>query len=116
MQRILCRSKIHRARVTDKSLNYEGSLTVDRDLMDAADMMPFEKVQVVNINNGLRAETYLIEGERGSGDIVVNGALARWAEKDDLLIILTYAVVDESELERFEPRIVLVDGDNRIVK
>jgi aspartate 1-decarboxylase len=110
----MCKSKIHRARVTDINLNYEGSLTLDRDLMDEADLLPFEKVTVLNINNGTRAETYIIEGKSGSGEVVINGALARWAQKDDLIIIIAFAGVDERELVSFSPRIVYVDGNNRI--
>jgi aspartate 1-decarboxylase len=109
VQRILYKSKIHRARVTDTNLEYEGSLTVDRDLMDAAGMVPYEQVQVLNINNGTRAETYLIEGKRGSGDIIVNGALARWAQKDDLLIVISYGIFTESEINGFKPRAIKVD-------
>jgi aspartate 1-decarboxylase len=110
----MCKSKIHRARVTDVNLNYTGSLTLDRDLMDAADLLPYEKVTVLNINNGTRAETYIIEGKSGSGEVVINGALARWAQKDDLIIILAFAGVDERELGGFSPRVVFVDADNRI--
>ncbi len=115
MQRFMCKSKIHRARVTDTSLHYEGSITLDRTLMEAADLLPYEKVQVVNINNGTRAETYIIEGKPDSGEVVVNGALARWAEKDDLVIIIAYACVDEAELSQFNPRVVHVDLNNRLV-
>ncbi len=115
MLRTMCRAKIHRARITDTRLDYEGSLTLDRTLMDAAGLLPFEQVQVLNINNGTRAETYLIEGEAGSGMVCINGALARWAEKNDLIIIIAYAQVDESELKTFAPQIVHVDERNRII-
>jgi len=111
----MCRAKIHRARITDTRLDYEGSLTLDRTLMDAAGLLPFEQVQVLNINNGTRAETYIIEGEADSGVVCINGALARWAEKNDLIIIIAYAQVDESELKTFTPKIVHVDAQNRIV-
>jgi len=110
----MCKSKIHRARVTDANLNYEGSLTLDKDLMEAANLLAFEKVQVVNINNGTRAETYIIEGERGSGEVCINGALARWAQVDDLIIIISYAVVDESEMSAFKPVALFVDENNRV--
>jgi len=116
VQRILCKSKIHRVRVTDANLNYEGSLTIDRDLMDAADLVAYEKIQVLNINNGTRAETYVIEGERGSGEICVNGALARWAQKGDLLIIIAYGLFDEKEVKSHNPRIVFVNDKNQQVK
>jgi len=109
----MCKSKIHRARVTDVNINYEGSLTVDKSLMQAADLLPYEKVQVLNINNGTRAETYVLEGPSSSGQICVNGALARWAQKDDLLIIISYAAYEESELTGFTPQVVLVDDHNR---
>ena len=92
MQRLMCKSKLHRVRVTDSDLNYEGSITIDPVLMEAADLLVYEKVQVLNINNGTRAETYVIEGERNSGQICINGALARWAQKGDLIIIISYAI------------------------
>ena len=114
MQRIMCKSKIHRARVTDVNLNYDGSLTLDRILMQAADILPYEKVQVLNINNGSRAETYVIEGGMGSGEVCINGALARYAQKDDLVIIISYALLEESEMERFSPKVVLLNENNTI--
>ncbi len=116
MQRFMCKSKLHRVRVTDSNMKYEGSITIDPDLMEAADLMVYEKVQVLNINNGTRAETYVIEGERNSGQICINGALARWAQKDDLLIIISYALVEEKDLVRFEPKIILVNEKNKIRK
>ena len=116
MQRIMCKSKIHRARVTDANLNYEGSITIDPDLLDAVNIAIHEKVQILNINNGTRAETYVIEGKRGSGEICINGALARWAQKGDLVIIMAYALVDEQEIPAFHPNIVFVDERNRIRK
>ncbi len=116
MRRTMCKSKIHRGVLTGADLHYEGSLTVDRDLMDAADLLPFEKVQVVNVNNGARLETYLIEGERGSGTIQLNGAAARLGVPGDLVIIISYAEYKESELEGFEPKVVFVDARNRVVK
>jgi aspartate 1-decarboxylase len=115
MRRTLCKSKIHRATLTGADLHYEGSLTVDRALMDAADMLPFEKVQVVNVNTGARLETYLIAGEPGSGIVQLNGAGARLGVVGDLVILMTYAEYDESELDPgFAPRVVFVDAQNRI--
>ena len=114
MRRTMCKSKIHRAVLTGADLNYQGSLTVDQDLMDAADMRPFEQVQVVNVNNGARLETYLIAGARGSGVLQLNGAAARLGCVGDLLIVITYAEYEESELEGFAPRVVFVDGRNHV--
>lgn len=116
MRRTMCKSKVHRATLTGADLHYEGSLTVDRDLMDAADMRPYELVQVVNVNNGARLETYLIPGERGSGIVQLNGAAARLGMPGDLVIIITYAEYEDSELGAdFEPRVVMVDGRNKVV-
>ncbi len=117
MRRTLCKSKIHRATLTGADLSYEGSLTVDRALMDAAGMLPYERVQVVNVNNGARLETYLIPGERGSGVVQLNGAGARLGVPGDIVILMTYAEYDESELsDDFAPTVVLVDGANRIAR
>ena len=110
--RNMLKSKIHRARVTDANLAYEGSISIDRQLMEAADILPFEKVQVVNINNGARFETYAIEG--GEGEICLNGAAARLATPGDLVIILSYIGVLEEELRSYKPRLVHVDGQNRL--
>ncbi|HDP79717.1 MAG TPA: aspartate 1-decarboxylase [Spirochaetes bacterium] len=110
--RTMLKSKIHRATVTDANINYEGSITIDRDLMDAADMVEYEQVHVLNINNGARFTTYIIEGERGSGEICLNGAAARLAVKGDLVIILTYTQVPEEQIKNFKPRIVHVDKNN----
>lgn len=109
----MCKSKIHRCVLTGADLNYEGSITVDRDLLDAADIREFERVQVVNINNGSRLETYTIDGERGSGSIQLNGAAARLGAVGDHIIIISYAEYEEAELEDFEPKIVFVDEHNR---
>ncbi len=114
MYREMCKSKIHRATITEANLNYEGSLTVDRDLMDAADLLEFEKVQVVNINNGSRLETYIIEGERGSGIMCLNGAAARLGEQGDKVIVISYASMPDQEARALVPRIVIVDDNNRI--
>jgi aspartate 1-decarboxylase len=113
----MIRAKIHRATVTDADLHYEGSLTIDRDLLDAADLRVYEKIAVVNVNNGARFETYAIEGARGSGEIKLNGAAARMAQKGDLVIIMAFGVYDEAELPPdFEPRKVFVDASNRITQ
>lgn len=100
--------------LTGADLHYEGSLTVDRDLMDAADLLPFEKVQVVNVNNGARLETYLIEGGRGSGIVQLNGAAARLGMPGDVLIVIAYAEYDDADLAGFAPKVVFVDDHNRI--
>jgi aspartate 1-decarboxylase len=107
------KSKLHRAVVTDADLNYVGSITIDEALMEAADIVPFEKVQVVN-NNGARFETYVIKGERGSGTICVNGAAARLVQKGDVVIILSYCSVSREEAADARPTIVLLDEQNRI--
>jgi aspartate 1-decarboxylase len=115
MRRTLCKSKIHRATITGADLNYEGSLTLDRALMDAADMLPYERVQVVNVNNGARLETYLIPGETGSGIVQLNGAGARLGAPGDIVILMTYAEYEESEIAGdFAPRVVQVDERNRV--
>jgi len=111
----MIRAKIHRATVTGADLHYEGSLTIDRDLIDAADLKPYEKVAVVNVNNGARFETYVIEGERGRGEIKLNGAAARMAQAGDLVIIMAFGVFEAHELTAdFEPRKVFVDERNQI--
>jgi len=110
----LLKSKIHRAHITGKNLHYEGSLTLDPELMEAAGLVAYEKVQVVNVNNGSRLETYVIPGQRGSGEVALNGAAARWGEVGDLVIILAYAQVEEHELSQFQPKIVLVDEQNHV--
>jgi len=115
MERILFKSKIHRASITDANLEYEGSLTIDQDLMEAADILPYEKVDVVNINTGDRFTTYAIKGKRGSGEICLNGGAARLGQVGDLVIIITYAHLSEQELETFETKAVLVDNKNKIV-
>lgn len=112
--RRMLKSKIHRATVTDANLNYEGSITIDTDLLALADIRPFEQVFVVNINNGERFETYAIEGPAGQGDMCLNGAAARLAEPGDLVIVMTYAEYADAELEGFEPIVVHVDEFNRV--
>jgi len=108
------KSKIHRATVTGADLNYEGSVTIDADLMDAADILPNEQVQILNVNNGERFDTYAIRGPRGSGVICLNGPAARLAHVGDTVIILTYALMEREELLRHAPIIVIVDERNRI--
>lgn len=115
MLRCLMKSKLHRVTITETNLNYVGSLTVDAELMEAADIIPNEKVQIVDINNGNRFETYVIPGERGSRTIGVNGAAARLAQPGDRAIIISYALVDERELKDFLPTIVFVDERNEII-
>jgi aspartate 1-decarboxylase len=115
MRRRMMKSKIHRATVTDADLHYVGSVTVDRDLMDAADLVEFEQVAVVDIDNGARLETYVIEGARGSRSVCLNGAAARLVSPGDKVIIISYGDYDDAELEGYEPRIVHVDTDNGLV-
>ena len=110
------KSKIHRATVTEADLNYEGSVTVDADLMDAADILPNEQVQILNVNNGERFDTYAIRGARGSGVVCLNGPAARLAHVGDTIIVLTYAVMERDELLRHVPTVVYVDQRNRIRK
>ncbi|MDP2577392.1 MAG: aspartate 1-decarboxylase [Gemmatimonadota bacterium] len=114
MRRELFKSKIHRATVTDANLNYEGSVTIDEDLMTAADLLPHERVQVVNVNNGARFETYVLPGEAGTGVVCLNGAAARLGEIGDRVIIISYAHFEEAEAAAHQPRVVTVDERNRI--
>lgn len=109
----MCKSKIHRATVTEIDLDYEGSITIDEELLQKGNMFPGEKVQVLNINNGERAETYIIPGPRGSGVIGLNGALARLAQKGDRLIIIAYCIIPEEEVAHHRTKVVLVDERNR---
>ncbi|XVQ10411.1 aspartate 1-decarboxylase [Spirillospora sp. CA-255316] len=115
MFRTMFKSKIHRATVTQADLHYVGSLTIDQDLMDAADLLPGEQVQVVDIDNGARLETYLIAGERGSGVIGINGAAARLVQPGDLVIIISYAAMTDEQARSFTPRVVHVDRSNSII-
>jgi len=114
MKRIFLKSKLHRVTVTDANLNYEGSLSIDEDLMQQADIFPLEKVDVVNINTGDRFTTYAIKGKRGSGEISLNGGAARKGEVGDLLIIITYAELDGDEMKNYQARTVLVNADNTV--
>lgn len=115
MLRTMFKSKIHRATVTEADLHYVGSVTVDVDLMEAADLLPGELVHIVDITNGARLETYVIEGRRGSGVIGINGAAAHLVHPGDLVILISYAQVDDAEARALRPRVVHVDADNRIV-
>jgi len=114
MQRIMLRAKIHRASVTQCDLNYEGSCGIHEDLLEAADIREFEKIELYNINNGERFSTYAIRGKRGTGEISLNGAAARLAQLGDLLIICTYSPMNEEEVSSYKPKVVFVDEKNRI--
>ncbi|WP_052851448.1 aspartate 1-decarboxylase [Streptomyces avicenniae] len=116
MMRTMFKSKIHRATVTESDLHYVGSVTVDADLMDAADLLPGELVHIVDIDNGSRLETYVIEGARGSGVIGINGAAAHLVSPGDLVILISYAQVEDAEARRLRPTVVHVDAANRVVR
>ena len=113
MNRIILKSKIHRATVTEANLNYEGSITVDTDLLDAADIKQWEEVKIWNVTNGERFETYALEGKRGSGTVCVNGAAARKVSVGDKVIIASYAILSEEEVEAYQPVVVHVDDNNK---
>jgi aspartate 1-decarboxylase len=116
MQRVMLKSKIHRATVTDCDLDYVGSITIDPDLLEAADILEHEQVHVVDVENGARFETYTIPGQRGSGAMCVNGAAARLVHRGDTIIVISYGQYDRDELQRYEPRVVHVEADtNRII-
>ncbi len=112
--RTMLKSKIHRARVTGCNISYEGSITIDKKLMEAADILPYEQVQILNINNGARFSTYAIEGQPDAGEICLNGAAARLAAKGDIVIILTYSDIEEEKARHCHPRLVYVDAQNKI--
>ena len=114
MKRIVLKSKIHRATVTDRNMDYDGSLTLDGVLMREADLIPYEQIQVYNITNGERFTTYVIKGEDNSGEVIINGAAAKKASIGDKVIIVAYATMDESEMDFFIPRVLLMDDANRI--
>ncbi|MDD3978352.1 MAG: aspartate 1-decarboxylase [Methanomicrobium sp.] len=114
MLKTMMKSKIHRAKVTESNLDYEGSVTIDETLMEAADIIPYEQVQIYNVTNGERFTTYAIKGERNSGVICINGAAAHKAKKGDIIIIATYAAYDENELAAFKPKKIYADDFNRI--
>lgn len=115
MKRTMMHGKIHRATVTDANINYVGSITLDPDLIEAAGMLPFEQVHVVDIDNGARFETYIIEGNRGQGEVVLNGAAARLVQKGDKVIVIAYAEMSDEEARAYRPKVVLVDDSNRPV-
>ncbi|MBQ1024420.1 aspartate 1-decarboxylase [Micromonospora sp. C95] len=115
MFRTMLKSKIHRATVTQADLHYVGSVTVDEDLLDAADLLPGEQVAIVDITNGARLETYVIPGRRGSGVIGINGAAARLVQPGDLVILISYGQMDDAEARAYRPRVVHVDADNKVV-
>jgi aspartate 1-decarboxylase len=110
------KSKIHGATVTEANLKYTGSITIDKNLLKATDMVPFERVQIVNLHNGTRVETYVLEGQAGTGTICMNGAAARWAEVGDKVIIISYGLLTQGEIRRHRPRVVFVDDKNRVKK
>ena len=114
MQIEIFKSKIHRVKITQAELHYVGSITIDEDLMDAANLIAGEKVQIVNVNNGERLETYVIKGERGSGMICLNGPAARKAQVGDVVIIISYAFMDFEEAKNFEPTVIFPDQNNRL--
>ena len=114
MFRTMMKSKIHRARVTEANLNYVGSVTIDADILERVDIVANEKVQIVNNNNGARFETYVIPGERGSGVICLNGAAARLVQKDDVVIIIAYALVSEENLSKHTPKVAIMNEKNEI--
>jgi aspartate 1-decarboxylase len=113
--RTMMNGKIHRARVTEANLNYVGSITIDSDILDAVGMVPNEKVQIVNNNNGARFETYIIPGKRGTGVICINGAAARLVQEGDVVIIISYALVPEEKILSHKPKVAIMDEDNHIV-
>ena len=115
MNRTMLKSKIHRGRITGSDLNYVGSITIDSDLLEAADILEYEQVHVVDVDNGARFETYTIAGARGSGEIKVNGAAARLVHSGDTIIVISYADYDARDLETYEPKVVHVNADNEIV-
>jgi aspartate 1-decarboxylase len=116
MLREMCKSKIHAATVTESNLNYTGSITIDKTLLQAVNILHYERVQVLNLNNGTRVETYVIEGEADSGTICLNGAAARWAIPGDRVIIISYCLLDDDKAKGWKPKIILVDKENKIEK
>lgn len=116
MQRTMCKGKIHRATVTQANLNYIGSITIDQELLAASNIYPYEKVQVVNVSNGARLETYAIAGAPGSGVICLNGAAARLTSEGDIVIIISYGQYDEQEIRSLVPQVVFVDADNHLTE
>src|SRR5699024_3018601 len=116
MFRTMMKGKLHRAIVTEANLNYVGSITIDQELLEKVDILPHEKVQIVNNNNGARLETYVIPGEKGSGIICLNGAAARLVQKGDTVIIISYAIISEEELASYKPKVAIMNEKNQIEK
>ena len=116
MSREMMISKLHRATVTGADLEYVGSITIDKDLLDAVGIVANQKVEIVNNNNGARLATYVIEGERGKGDVCLNGAAARLVQKGDVVIIIAYGMLDDEEMKTYQPKVALMDENNKIVK
>ncbi len=114
MLRTICKSKIHRATITETNLHYMGSITIDEELLMAADIMPNERVQIVNLHNGSRVETYVLAGEKGSGKICLNGAAARWGHKGDLIIIISYCLMTDEEAKNYQPKVITVNEKNKL--
>lgn len=112
----ILKSKLHRVKVTQAELNYVGSITIDEDLIDAANIIPNEKVQIVNNNNGARFETYVIKGERGTGTVCLNGATARLAQVGDIVIVMSYAYMEAEEARKYEPILIFPDANNKLIK
>lgn len=112
----LLKTKLHRATVTEANLNYTGSITIDKTLLDESGILPFEKVQIVNVNNGERFETYVIEGQEGSGVVCLNGAAARLVQPEDKVIIMAYVQMDEKEAKNYSPKVFILDENNKIAK
>ncbi len=113
MQRFMLKSKIHRAKVTDANLDYEGSITIDSSLLEKTDILPYEKVEIYNVSNGERFSTYAIKGESGSGIICINGAAARKASRGDIIIIASYVITDDAEAKSWKPKCIYVNENNR---
>lgn len=116
MFRTMMKGKIHRARVTEANLNYVGSITIDENILDAVDMLPNEKVQVVNNNNGARLETYIIPGKRGSGVVCLNGAAARLVQEGDIIIIISYVLIADKDLKEYTPKVAIMNENNEIIE
>lgn len=116
MYRTMMKGKIHRARVTEANLDYVGSITIDQDILDEVDILPHEKVQIVNNNNGARLETYVIPGKRGSKVICLNGAAARLVQKNDIIIIVSYALLSDEEFSTFKPKVAIMNEKNEVVE
>lgn len=116
MYRTMMKAKIHRARVTEANLDYVGSITIDQDIIDSVGILPHEKVQIVNNNNGARLETYVIPGERGSKVMCLNGAAARLVQKNDVIIVVSYALLSDDELTTFKPKVALMNNENDVIE